>query len=535
MKEFRVFGPPGTGKTTYLSKQIKRAVDKTDQIMVASFTRAAAIELTGRDLPISKHRIGTLHSFCYRSLGYPEIADTPKWCKKWNELWSNPEWKLSGSKTSVEDPWGFDIVRRSDADAWLQEYSRLRTALIPRERWRSKSVIAFAEHWDAWKRENDLLDFTDLILVCLEKVPRPPFHVDIGFFDEVQDFSPAELALVRKWGSTFERSIVLAGDDDQTIYAFRGSVPDAFLFPGLPEDHIKILGQSYRLPRAIKKLADKWIRGVERRQEKPFEARDEPGSVSPIRGNASMAGEIVKKAYELAGSGESVMILGSCSFMLESAISAMKMEGIPFHNPYRPTNGAWNPWRGGIDRLQNFLTDDIELWGNLTKEHTWKSVWRWFELINTKTAKPNRGAKRYVKMLATDDKSADVPLKPEDWAELGIKPPEGNLEWLQKHILSRHESLMAFPFQVVRKRGIRALAEKPQIVVGTIHSVKGGQAENVILLPDISYAAECEVVEKGRPLRDALRRLWYVGVTRARRRLFVADAMNPGRTVHANV
>src|SRR5579862_1388839 len=52
--EYRIFGPPGTGKTTYLSKQVKNAAERfgSDSVLVTSFTRAAAAELVGRDLPL---------------------------------------------------------------------------------------------------------------------------------------------------------------------------------------------------------------------------------------------------------------------------------------------------------------------------------------------------------------------------------------------------------------------------------------------------------------------------------------------------
>src|SRR4051812_2212536 len=76
--EYRIFGPPGAGKTTNLTRQIHRAVERfgPDSVLVTSFSRTAAAELAGRDLPIAPDRVGTLHSHCWHALGGPEVAES---------------------------------------------------------------------------------------------------------------------------------------------------------------------------------------------------------------------------------------------------------------------------------------------------------------------------------------------------------------------------------------------------------------------------------------------------------------------------
>lgn len=65
--EYRIFGPPGCGKTTYLCAQVNKAVEKhgPDALILASFTKTAAAELGGRNLPISHERVGTLLSLIH--------------------------------------------------------------------------------------------------------------------------------------------------------------------------------------------------------------------------------------------------------------------------------------------------------------------------------------------------------------------------------------------------------------------------------------------------------------------------------------
>ena len=67
-KEFRVFGPPGTGKTTWLVKQVRRAAEKYggEKVLCCSFTKTAATEMVNRITPpdeeplIPDSSVGTL-------------------------------------------------------------------------------------------------------------------------------------------------------------------------------------------------------------------------------------------------------------------------------------------------------------------------------------------------------------------------------------------------------------------------------------------------------------------------------------------
>ena len=247
--EYRIFGPPGTGKTTNLTRQIRRAVDRYGpaSVLVTSFSRAAAAELIGRDLPINPNRIGTLHSHCYHALGAPVIAES---CvDEWNR--ENPRLGLTAAKKQgkLDGEAGAEeaIEQSKDGDQILQQLSRYRGLMIPQQRLAARATPVRSKSGLSTSGHLRLLDFTDLIEQCLHDVSVAPTNPTVIFADEAQDLNRMQLTLVRKWGERANYFIV-AGDDDQCIFSFTGASPDAILDPDIPDDHKIILKQSFRVP-----------------------------------------------------------------------------------------------------------------------------------------------------------------------------------------------------------------------------------------------------------------------------------------------
>ena len=91
----------------------------------------------------------------------------------------------------------------------------------------------------------------------------------------------------------------------------------------------------------------------------------------------------------------------------------------------------------------------------------------------------------------------------------------GDLDWYEQHLLTSRKGPSRFPLNVVRRQGADTLKNAPKVVVGTIHSVKGSEADAVYLFPDLSKPGMREWL--GDPeARSAVYRLFYVGMTRAR-------------------
>lgn len=512
--EYRTFGPPGTGKTTQLSRDIQHAVEKhgADAVMVASFTKAAAQELVSRDLPVLRDRIGTLHSLCYRSLGSPELVETKKHLEEWNK--EHPSLTLSITEKDIDESTG-EIVTGTEGDATFQEYQRFRALRMRSDLWPSR-VQSFHSKWKAYKDDTNTIDFTDMIELALERVPHAPGHPKIGFFDEAQDFSQLELDLVRQWSKQME-FIVVAGDDDQSIYFFKGARAEAFLDPPVPEEQIRILRQSFRVPRAVQQFATQWITRVGRRQTKDYAARNYEGQVRQNEGHYKYPELVLPEIEEALKRNQTVMILASCSYMMGPTLALLRKEGLAFHNPYRTKRGDWNPLtRRGDKRISS---SDRVLAYLSGKErgcrYTGRDLNNWIEVCNAK-GMLKHGAKKTIEFF--DDVTDFLP----DSDILTWFEPEaintifaGDLEFLEDHLLAAKRGTLSLPLAIAKRRGILALSEEPRITVGTIHSVKGGEADVVILFPDLSGSG-IDSWHRGGEEQDSIRRMFYVGITRAR-------------------
>jgi DNA helicase II / ATP-dependent DNA helicase PcrA len=530
--EYRIFGPPGTGKTTYLSEQIRKAAEKYggERIIVSSFTKAAAIELVDRaetlGLPIPTSNIGTLHAHCYRAMGHPTIAESK--IKEYNGMF--PEFPLSAVQADVNES-AADQHFESAQDEAFADYQIQRNRMTPREMWKPQTQ-AMAERWERFKQDHGYLDFTDLIEHAITTMPYPPQAAEIGIFDEVQDFTPLQLKLIRNWGPQF-RFFLLAGDDDQTLYSFAGATPDAFLNPPIPPERKRILNQSYRVPARVQALAEMIIGHVKTREPKEYKPRAVDGvvvqgAVGKVASTWKRPAALVDLAGTMADQGKTVMILGACAYMLAPTLARMREVGLPFGNRFKRNRGDWNPLTPGAgvsmkERLLAFIEPCGPELGGVT---LWSpaQLAKWVE-ITAADGLFKRGGKAKLQRLKTQE----IPIPEYFDLVLDCFLPEGldaavrcDPEWLGAHVLGPKLKSFEFPMRVMASRGKAALNELPKVTIGTVHSVKGGQADVVILLPDLSLqGAQQYVIRNGEGFESVMRQ-FYVGVTRAKETLYLA-------------
>ena len=517
----QIVGPPGTGKTTFLASQVERAseVYGSESVVVTSLTRTAATEISGRGLRLPREHVGTLHSLCYRQLGSPPLVY--KSIEDWNARHPNYAMTLVSAApdrdAETQRPAG-DLR----GDVAMQEYDLLRhrmaTAL-------PAHVRTFAEAWESYKREIGAVDFTDMIRLAVDDIDEGPGRPLAILADEVQDYSRLETALLRKWGSR-ARSLVMAGDADQSIYQWRGADPDVFLAHDVGQNR-RILAQSYRVPRAVHAVASSWIRKISRRIDAEYAPRDADGALHRTSAHWKYPEPMVAEWAKRLDAGETVMVLASCDYMLNPTIAVLRASGIPFSNPWRRANGAWNPLgvrRHGIttmsQRILAYLRPELdgEWWAA-------DDLRRWTDVLRSEGIM-KRGAKRAIETAGGAGDQAVGWDKLAEWFEDDAlaKATDLDLNWWASSLLTGKKSTAEYPIRIYRKRGAAALQEEPRLYVGTIHSFKGAEADNVYLFPDLSPSGYGEYSGSG---RDTVVRQFYVGMTRARETLTLASAASP--------
>jgi superfamily I DNA/RNA helicase len=495
-----ILGPPGCGKTTTLLSIIERELEEgtpAGRIAFVSFTRKAVEEaveracakfqLEAKDFP----NFRTLHSLCHRNInkGGREIFDGI--AKKAFGNWLGIDF---GS--DMEDEETFGLTQATSKEDWclnMINLARIRRRPLEEIIHAQRDLLATREEirymsaaYTAYRDDHSYMDYTDMIEAYINQ--GEPLDVDVVIIDEAQDLQPLLWEAARLAFCTAKR-VYIAGDDDQAIHEWAGAEVEKFLT--LTGKLVK-LEQSYRIPRTVHGLSDRIISGIRSRFEKTFRPRSEEGSVEQV---ASI--DYINPAA-LEGT---TMLIARHVYQLDAYENLLRRSGIVYTR------------RGGANSIPDKDKDAIVGWERLRKgrEVSGKTVATIYGMMR-QSGCIERGYK--TKVAGSLDQSLMYTMADlrRDWGMLTDAPWHEVLDKIGGDKLNYYHA-------VLRNGGGHALAEKPRFSVNTIHGVKGGEADNVILMRDISRRAFDDYVQHG----DSERRVFYVAATRTRKNLLLLD------------
>lgn len=487
-----VLGPPGCGKTTDLLSRVEEFLGtgtKPNRVAFVSFTRKAVLEATSRackkfnlkteDFPFFK----TIHSLCFSLLdaGRDDMMGTVNYRELGDALGYRFDGTFEESETGM--PSG---AKEGDKLLFMDNYARV--SMKPyQQAWADANADVqwhaferFFQAHDAYKKANGLMDFTDL----LSRVAARDFSVDVDvlFVDEAQDLSKLQWAVLKKVFGNVPQ-VFIAGDDDQSIYRWSGA--DVRTFLDLEGKRV-LLSQSHRLPRSVYDASIKIIHQVNERFEKPYRPRDAQGTIS-------WAMNLEQVDFFKAGEG-TTLCLARNIFLLDKFASALKTHGVPFTQ------------RGGFSSVKKPHIEAILAWEGLRKG----------DAISGRAAKYMYEQMRIGPFLKRGGKTSIATL--DDKALVTVDALQKNYGLAKLDIW--HNALDGIPidereyYLTMLRKGVK-LRGTPSVQINTIHGVKGGEADHVIVLSDISYRTWQELQRKP----DDEHRVAYVAVTRSKEHL----------------
>lgn len=289
-----VIAGPGSGKTTVLTKRVQTLIDdygvNPANILVITFTKAAATEmekrfvaLTGSSKGGSRVTFGTFHSVFFRILkaaynynvnsilkdeqkmqllfhAVDKIDSRPD---DINEFVNNIAGEISRVKSE-----GIDVDAYYSANCAEDDFRRI------------------YKYYDGELKKARLIDFDDMLLYCHELLTARrdilaawQNRYKYILIDEFQDINKMQYEVVKMLAEP-ENNLFIVGDDDQSIYGFRGSKPELMLnFEKDYPDAVKVLMDvNYRSTGNIVEAASRVIAANKNRFAKNIRTVNAPGA-----------------------------------------------------------------------------------------------------------------------------------------------------------------------------------------------------------------------------------------------------------------
>ena len=289
-----VLAGPGSGKTLTITKRIEYLIGKhhvsPEEILVITFTKAASIEMKERFVRLCGQKAGPVTFGTFHGIYYGIL----KWAYRMNA--SNILSEEQKYQLLKQDIGRMEI----DIEDFLQgiagEIGNIKNNQIPLAEYESLncSEEVFREIFEQYEKERKRLkkiDFDDMLVLVYELFKKRPDILSMWqrkfryiLIDEFQDINQVQYDVIRMLAAP-ENNLFIVGDDDQSIYRFRGARPDIML--GFKKDYPDtkeiLLDVNYRSTKAIVNGAARVIRHNVNRYPKQIITTNEQGETVHIQ------------------------------------------------------------------------------------------------------------------------------------------------------------------------------------------------------------------------------------------------------------
>ena len=344
-----VLAGPGSGKTTVITKRIEYLIQKykvkPEEILVITFSKAASKEMKERFQKLSQKSqpitFGTFHGIYYGilkwayRLGSENIFSEEQKYQLLRQVVERMELDIDDEKDFLQGIAG-EISNIKNNQLNIEEYRSLNC---------SETVFRqIMERYEAERKRLRKIDFDDMLVLTYELFQKRPdilkqWQAKFKYIliDEFQDINQVQYDVIRMLAAP-ENNLFIVGDDDQSIYRFRGARPEIMLHfkEDYPEAKQILLDVNYRSTKAIVNGAGRVIAHNEKRYPKQIVTTNEQGTTvhiqevrHPIEESKYVVNEI-KKALEQGIPASEIAVLFRTNVEARVLVETFMEYSIPF-------------------------------------------------------------------------------------------------------------------------------------------------------------------------------------------------------------
>ncbi|TCT16265.1 DNA helicase-2/ATP-dependent DNA helicase PcrA [Natranaerovirga pectinivora] len=569
-----VLAGPGSGKTTVITYRTKKLIEEYKvtprNILVITFSKASAEEMKERFLNIcgdDSVTFGTFHSVFFR------IIRQTRMYKVDNVLSEDKKYPIL-----------LKIIKSLNVDyedenelihSILQEISYIKSELIEIEHYHSISCSndVFREVFNIYERfkeERNLIDFDDMLEKCYQLLKNDKRTLEYWqkkfqyiLIDEFQDINRIQYECI-KLLSRPNNNLFVVGDDDQAIYEFRGAKPDFLLnFPKDFENTKKVvLSTNYRSTKEILKASLDVIDHNERRYSKELDTPNKQGEKPVVLTHNTIEDEadyiiesIKKKSSKIALS--EMAIIYRTNMQGRFFIERLMDSNIPFIVRDQMSN-IYEHWIAKdfiayftltqnikdidaltriINKPNRYINKDNLIYAKKFSDNIWEGLYNkynhqsWmvdrleelqYHLQTLKRLPPYDGIEYLRKNIGYDAYICDYAefrkVNDKNLIEIAVELQES-----AKNYKSLDEWLNYIEHYTVelKENYQNKKHNKNALTLTTIHSAKGLEFHSVYLCGCNEGILPHE--KSNDELSEEERRLFYVGVTRAKEELYISS------------